>query len=173
MLDYDRYIVTNVPVHTNATLSTVSSWFSSSTLLSELYVYILYPMSAVSFCASIYMTLAVTVERYIAVCRPHQYRTISQTMSNIKRLLVYIIPVTTISFALNIPKFMEVKLTEKNGTNVVHASDTRSNPTYIFYYTLSLIWHPTLTTGLVMEILFSSESLLYIICFDQSFQFKI
>jgi hypothetical protein len=42
------------------------------------YVYILYPMSAVAFCASTYMTLAVTVERYIAVCRPHQYRTISQ-----------------------------------------------------------------------------------------------
>ena len=61
-------------------------------------------MSAVSFCASIYMTLAVTVERYIAVCRPHQYRNISQTMSNTKRLLVYIIPVTSISFALNIPK---------------------------------------------------------------------
>ena len=38
------------------------------------YVYLLYPMSAVSFCASIYMTLAVTVERYIAVCRPHQFR---------------------------------------------------------------------------------------------------
>ena len=35
-------------------------------------------MSAVAFCASTYMTLAVTVERYIAVCRPHQYRTISQ-----------------------------------------------------------------------------------------------
>ena len=42
---------------------------------------------------------------------------------------------------------MEVKLTETNGTNVFDASDTRTNPTYIFYYTLSLIWHPTLTTG--------------------------
>ena len=31
-------------------------------------------MAAVTFCAAIYMTLAVTVERYIAVCRPHQYR---------------------------------------------------------------------------------------------------
>ena len=69
-------------------------------------------------------------------------------MSNTKRLLIYIIPVTTISFALNIPKFMEIKFTEtNNGTTVVDASETRLNPTYMFYYTLSLIWHPTLTTG--------------------------
>ena len=43
----------------------------------QAYVYVLYPMSAVAFCASIYMTLAVTVERYIAVCKPHQYRAIT------------------------------------------------------------------------------------------------
>ena len=63
---------------------------------------------------------------------------------------------------------MEVKVTESNGTNVVDASDTRTNPTYIFYYTLSLIWHPTLTTGkiyfsLLMENLLSSE--LYFLSF--------
>ena len=29
-------------------------------------------------------------------------------MSNSKRLLVYIVPVTVLSFALNTPKFMEV-----------------------------------------------------------------
>ena len=32
---YPRYIIFNVPVHTNATITTVSSWFSSSTFLSE------------------------------------------------------------------------------------------------------------------------------------------
>ena len=68
-------------------------------------------------------------------------------MSNTKRLLIYIVPVTTISFALNIPKFMDLEFTETNGTTLVDASETRLNPTYIFYYTLSLIWHPTLTTG--------------------------
>ena len=75
------------------------------------------------------------------------FRIITQTMSNTKRLLIYIVPVTTISFALNIPKFMDLEFTETNGTTLVDASETRLNPTYIFYYTLSLIWHPTLTTG--------------------------
>ena len=43
-------------------------------MFSLLYVYFLYPMSAVSLCASIYMTLAITVERYLAVCKPILYR---------------------------------------------------------------------------------------------------
>ena len=114
------------------------------------------------------MTLAVTVERFIAVCRPHQYRTISLTMTNTKRLLVYIVPVTVLSFALNIPKFMEVSLTKNNGTNEVcfvrifstlnspfcallqvDPSESRRDPTFVFWYTLSLLWHPTLTTGVL------------------------
>ena len=70
-------------------------------------------------------------------------------MSSTKRLMVYIVPVTVLSFSLNIPKFMEVTLTETNGTNLVDPSETRRDPTFIFWYTLSLIWHPTLTTGVL------------------------
>ena len=73
------------------------------------------------------------VERFIAVCRPHQYRAISLTMTNTRRLLVYIVPVTALSFALNVPKFMEVTVTEHNGTNEVDASQTRKDPTFIFW----------------------------------------
>ena len=70
-------------------------------------------------------------------------------MSNTKRVMVYIVPVTVLSFSLNIPKFMEVTLTNANGTNLVDPSETRRDPTYIFWYTLSMIWHPTLTTGVL------------------------
>ena len=56
-----------------------------------------------------------------------------QTMTNTKRLLVYIVPVTILSFALNIPKFMEVTLTQHNGTNEVDASPTRRDPTFVFW----------------------------------------
>ena len=76
--------------------------------------------------------------RYIAVCRPHQYRAISLTMTNARRLLVYIVPVTALSFALNVPKFMEVTVTEHNGTNEVDASQTRKDPTFIFWWDLQI-----------------------------------
>ena len=70
-------------------------------------------------------------------------------MSSTKRLMIYIVPVTVLSFSLNIPKFMEVTITQTNGTNLVDPSETRRDPTFIFWYTLSLIWHPTLTTGIL------------------------
>ena len=57
-----RYIMTNVPVHSSATIPAVGLMFSSSNTLSELYVYVLYPMSAVTFCGAIYMTLVCLVE---------------------------------------------------------------------------------------------------------------
>jgi hypothetical protein len=31
----------------------------------------------------------------------------------------------------------------------IKASDTRLNPTYMLYYTISQIFHPTLTTGIL------------------------
>ena len=55
----------------------------ANNLIFQSYVYVLYPMSAVAFCASIYMTLAVTVERrvnnfltfpYKTCCKTHQKR---------------------------------------------------------------------------------------------------
>ncbi len=78
-------------------------------------------------------------------------------MSNRKRLLVYIIPVTVLSFALNIPKFMEVTMinqnnttgaNDTNGTNDINGTnetvseakleigptEMRRDTTYIFWY---------------------------------------
>ena len=64
----------------------------------------------------------------VALHRPHQHRSISLTMTNTKRLLVYIVPVTLLSFALNIPKFMEVSLTKNNGTNEVRYTNDMRRP---------------------------------------------
>ena len=69
-------------------------------------------------------------------------------MSQTRRILTYIVPVTAISLALNIPKFMEVEVNQgENGTYDMDPTETRVNPTFVFWYTVSLIWHPTMTTG--------------------------
>ena len=43
---------------------------------------------------------------------------------------------------------MEVKVSQgENGTYDMDPTETRVNPTFVFWYTVSLIWHPTMTTG--------------------------
>ena len=54
-------------------------------------------------------------------------------MSSTKRLMVYTVPVTMISFALNIPKFFEVTLNDYNGTEVVNEDESRREPTFVFW----------------------------------------
>ena len=41
------------------------------------------------------------------------------------------------------------KIIDSNGTNLVLPSRTRQDPTYIFWYTVSMIWHPTITTAII------------------------
>ena len=41
-------------------------------------VYITMPIYRMCLCASIYLLMAVGVERYLAVCRPHHYREVHQ-----------------------------------------------------------------------------------------------
>ena len=62
-----------------------------------------------SVCASIYLIIAVGVERYLAVCRPHHYREV-QGRSN--RVIIYILPALLAAMAINITKFFEVETVE-------------------------------------------------------------
>ena len=107
-------------------------------------------MSPVTLCASVYMMLAITVERYLAVCKPLTYRNMNSTTSSTRRVAYYVVPVAAASLCLNIPKFLEVRAHDgDNVTASVQVTEMRLNPTYIFYYTISQIFHPTLTTGIL------------------------
>ena len=72
-----------------------------------------------------------------------------QVLSNNTRTLIYIIPAIALSFLFNVPKFLEVTTREKNGINEVNTSSLRRDPDYIFWYSMYIIWHPTLTTGIL------------------------
>ena len=86
-------------------------------------------------------------------------------MSSTKRVLMYVTPVMLVSFCLNIPKFMEIKSTQDNvtGDHGVQASDMRLNPTYMLYYTISQIFHPTMTTAIIpmVALIFMNTSIFF------------
>ena len=63
-------------------------------------------MTPVTLHASIFVTLALTLERYLAVRKPFWYRNIN--VSAPCRLATYVLPAVVLSIALNLPKFIEV-----------------------------------------------------------------
>ena len=50
--------------------------------------------------------IGVSVERYLAVCRPHHYREV-QGRSN--RVIIYVLPALVAAIAINVTKFIEVE----------------------------------------------------------------
>ena len=62
-----------------------------------MYMYCFYPMSAVAFCGSIFMTLAVAIERYMAVCKPIKYRTMTQDQVKHRIIRIMIIIIKALS----------------------------------------------------------------------------
>lgn len=75
----------------------------------------------------------------------------NQTISASRRVAMYVTPVVLLSVCLNIPKFMENQVQEsKEGNSTeINVSDIRMDRSYMLYYTISQIFHPTLTTGII------------------------
>ena len=85
--------------------------------LSDVYHYLLpflYGLTHVSKVGSVFTTLAVSLERYFAVCRPLWIR--------IRRChpALYIVLVTVFAFAFNIPKFLEFEVRNVSNVPVIH-----------------------------------------------------
>jgi hypothetical protein len=105
----------------------------------------LYPFSEIALCSSIYMTVAIAVERYIGLCRPLQR--LSGRPGTAK---AYIIPAVLIAILLNVPKFLEsetVSLVRNNTTMTrIRVTELRTHPHYITYYWM---WTRLLATGII------------------------
>lgn len=76
-----------------------------------LFPYLLYPLNQMAISASIFMTVAIAWERYIAVHYPLDYNQAMNDSNAIrKRLVKYVGPVLALAFIFNIVKFFEAKV---------------------------------------------------------------
>jgi len=123
----------------------VFSWPISidSSVYALLFPKLLYPLNNISICCSIGLTIAISIERYTAVCHPFYYRESLAGRSITSRVLMYVIPVIVISTIINIPKFLETELVygkEVDTENVTvryisyDLTELRGDPDYIRYY---------------------------------------
>ncbi|KAL5240400.1 hypothetical protein ACI65C_007810 [Semiaphis heraclei] len=97
---------------------------------------VVYPIAMVSQTVSVYLTLTVTLERFVAVCHPLRAR----SLCTYGRARAYV--VATIAFAVlyNVTRFMEVRVQKCMHTGYnqfvyqVYPTDLRNNRDYISIY---------------------------------------
>ena len=101
-----------------------------------LFPFFLYPLNSIALTGSIFMTVALATERYIAVYFPlHYHKVLTDTTSHRGRFLTYLLPITLIALIVNIPKFLESKVSHiEDGESFVDVTDLRTNHIYITYY---------------------------------------
>ena len=120
-----------------------------------LFPYILNPGTNIMLCWETFLTMSISTERCLAVCKPFVYQDHKLRSSPRTHLLAYVIPPFLISVIINIPKFLEAKLVIiKNLDDGNRMSERmefaftslRLNPSYIYYYTH---WTRLVLTGII------------------------
>ncbi|XP_058445990.1 FMRFamide receptor [Malaya genurostris] len=96
---------------------------------------VVYPLAMTAQTASVYLTLTVTLERYVAVCHPLRAR----ALCTYGRARIYVIAIIVFSLLYNMPRFWEVTVSSFNhpeyeGAYCVSASSLRTHDLYIKVY---------------------------------------
>ena len=138
------FILPGAIIYTAKAFSWQADWYNRS------FPVFIYPFTEIAFCSSIYMTVAIAVERYLGVCRPFQ------RLSGSYSAKTFITLVGILAISLNIPKFFEsetiYKRSKEDNTTVTSIGVTRlrMNPDYITYYWM---WTRLLITGIIPFVL--------------------
>ena len=94
--------------------------------------YITYPLLNIGLVGSIYMTMAISIERYLGVCHPQ--------ITEREKARLYILPVLIFTIIFNIPKFINYTV---NGEGVIQHleawSKTKAYRT-VYYCWVSIIF---------------------------------
>ena len=64
----------------------------------------------VSMCTSVFMMVALTLERHFAICSPHAYRIHIRTTARCKHLAMYIVPVLVLANFFNVPMLLNIEV---------------------------------------------------------------
>ena len=126
---------------------------AESDIFTYLFPKFIYPFTHIAMTGTIFMTVAITVERYLGLCHP-------LLSPHSRKVWFYLLPVIVVAFALNVPKFLEIELGQVNVTNAVTGqnetkpsygpSDLRLSMTYIKAY---IMWTRLFSTGLIPVVL--------------------
>ncbi|CAO1411743.1 unnamed protein product [Diamesa serratosioi] len=97
--------------------------------------FVVYPIAMSAQTASVYLTLTITLERYVAVCHPLRAR----ALCTYGRARIYVIVIILFSICYNIPRFLEVRLSrypddEFGYVYCIAATDLRFHPDYVKIY---------------------------------------
>ena len=79
------------------------SFRADSDILTYLFPYFINPVTQVAMVGTIFMTLAISIERYLGLCHP-------LLSPHARKAWFYIVPVVVVSFALTVPKFFELEI---------------------------------------------------------------
>lgn len=127
-------------------LEAIRKYIFTSNAQQLIFIYLLYQLQNIALTCSIYATVVLAVERYIAVSRPVEYHIMVNTSGSSpwRRVLAYMVPIILFGILFNLPKYFELKaiLPERNnsdgsnGTNLVQflPTELRLNEDYAFYY---------------------------------------
>lgn len=97
---------------------------------------VVYPLAMIAQTVSVYLTLTVTLERFVAVCHPLRAR----SLCTYGRARLYVVLIIVFSTIYNLPRFLEADRAEEfypryNMTvYVIKASALRNNELYISVY---------------------------------------
>ena len=79
--------------------------------LTVLYPYFILPFNHIGMTVSIFLTLTIAHERYQALSNPTvEIQQTERLPLQVRRLLMYVVPIISFSFLFNIPKFLELKV---------------------------------------------------------------
>ncbi|XP_050734293.1 FMRFamide receptor-like [Eriocheir sinensis] len=112
-------------------------WYTQG--IYQLITPIIFPLALIAQTGSVYLTVTVTIERYIAVCRPLRAR----LLCTYGRAKVYVMCVAIFSIVYNLPRFWEVStkeciISKDESMRIVIPTVLRRNPFYIEIYIMWL-----------------------------------